>query len=419
MNNPFGRLTLLAATLVSLSARAQMGDPTKVNVKVSPVANGVSMIEGVNGFAGGNVAVTVGDDGLFVIDDELAPLTPKLKAALATLSKKPVRLVVNTHFHQDHTGGNPALGAAGAVIIAQENVRKRLSVDQVREFMGKKMTMPALPAAGLPVVTFTEDVTLHVNGDDVHVVHVPPAHTDGDSIVHFTKANVIHTGDVVGMGFPLIDVDSGGTFDGFITAADKVLALADDNTKIVPGHGPVMTKADVAAFRQMLIDVRDRLEKLMAAKKTADDAKAAKPLADLEAKWGQGFIHADMVIDTFFKTHTLAAPPPTRGTASAGGSSVARAVMGARGRRRLAAALVTGGAALAFAAPAAAAGALDQIRARGELRWGADEQGGEPYAYEDPAPWRRAGRLRGRPGRRAGPRAGVRARCSCRTTGRR
>ncbi len=302
------RAAVVAGVLLSLSARAQMGDPTKVNVKVTPVANGVSMIEGANGFAGGNVAVTVGDDGVFVIDDELAPLTPKLKAALATLSKKPVRFVVNTHWHIDHTGGNPAMAAAGAVIIAQENVRKRLGVDQVREFMGKKMTFPALAPAALPVVTFTDDVTLHLNGDEVHVIHVPPAHTDGDSIVHFKKANVIHTGDTVVGGFPLVDVESGGAFDGFIGAADKVLALADDHTKIIPGHGPIMSRADVATFRQMLIEVRDRVEKLMVAKKTVEEAKAAKPLADLEPKWGKDFVHGDFLIDTVYKTHALPAP---------------------------------------------------------------------------------------------------------------
>ena len=297
---------LLVLSLAALPARAQFGDPLKVTLKITPVANGVSMIEGANGFAGGNVAVTVGDDGVFVIDDELAPLSPKLKAALASLSKKPVRFVVNTHWHPDHTGGNPAMAATGAVIIAQDNVRKRVSVDQVREFMGKQMTTAALPLAAQPVVTFTDDVTLHLNGDDVHVVHVPAAHTDGDSIVHFKKANVIHSGDAVIPGFPLVDADSGGTFDGFIGAADKVLSLADDNTKIIPGHGTVMTKADVTAFRQMLIEARDRVVKLMAAKKTVDEAKAAKPLDDMEAKWGQGFVHGDWVITSIYKTHVAA-----------------------------------------------------------------------------------------------------------------
>jgi glyoxylase-like metal-dependent hydrolase (beta-lactamase superfamily II) len=284
-----------------------MGDPAKVTLKTTPVTGNISLIEGANGFAGGNVAVSVGDDGLFMIDDELQPMTAKLTAALATLAPKAkVRFVVNTHWHMDHTGGNPAMAAAGAVIVAQENVRKRLSVDNVLHMGGQTMAIKAQPAAALPVVTFTDDVTLHLNGDDVHVIHVAPAHTDGDSIVHFKTANVIHTGDTVTGGYPIVDIDSGGQFEGFIAAADKILSLCDDNTKIIPGHGPLMTKADVVAYRQMLIEVRDRIGKLIAAKKTVDEIKAAKPLADLDARWGQGFVKADFVIDVVVKTHPAA-----------------------------------------------------------------------------------------------------------------
>jgi len=201
-------LVLLGVAAVALGARAQMGDPAKVTLKTTPVAGGISMIDGVNGFAGGNVAVSVGDDGVIVVDDQIEPMTAKLKAALATLSKKPVRFVINTHWHMDHTGNNPAMAAAGAVIVAQENVRKRLSVDAVIHMGDHEMKIKAQPAAALPVVTFTEDVTLHVNGDDVRVIHVPPAHTDGDSIVYFSKANVIHTGDTVTSGYPIVDIDS-------------------------------------------------------------------------------------------------------------------------------------------------------------------------------------------------------------------
>jgi glyoxylase-like metal-dependent hydrolase (beta-lactamase superfamily II) len=301
-------LVLLAGTAFVSTARAQMGDPAKVTLKTTPVKGGISMIEGSNGFAGGNVAASVGDDGLFIVDDEIEPMTPKLKAALAALSKKPVRFVINTHWHMDHTGNNPAMAAAGAVIVAQENVRKRLSVDNVLHMGNQEMKIKAQPPAALPVITFTDDVTLHLNGDDVHIIHVAPAHTDGDSIVHFVKANVIHTGDTVTASYPIVDVDSGGQFEGFIAAADKILSLADDNTKIIPGHGPLMTKADLVAYRQMLIDVRDKVGKLLSAKKSADEIKAAKPLADLDAKWGQGFIKADFVIDAVVKTHPAPAP---------------------------------------------------------------------------------------------------------------
>jgi cyclase len=152
-------------------------------------------------------------------------------------------------------------------------------------------------------------VTLHLNGDEVHVMHVPPAHTDGDSIVHFKKANVIHSGDVVTFSFPIVDFDSGGTYDGLVTAADKVLALCDDATKVIPGHGALMTKADVVAYRQMLLEARDRIGKLLAAKKSPDEIKAAKPLADLEAKWGEGMVKADFFTEILLKAGPAAAPP--------------------------------------------------------------------------------------------------------------
>jgi glyoxylase-like metal-dependent hydrolase (beta-lactamase superfamily II) len=306
---------LFVAAALGLAPRlgqAQMPDTSKVTLKTTPVGTGLTMIEGVNGFAGGNVLASVGDDGLFIVDDALQPMNAKLKAALAGLSKKPVRFVVNTHWHPDHTGGNLTMGSGGAVIVAQDNVLKRLGVEQVRNFMGRQMVTPATPPAGLPVVTFTDDVTLHLNGDEVHVVHVAPAHTDGDAIVHFKKTNAIHTGDVVGAGYPIVDVESGGTFEGFIAAADKILALADDATKIVPGHGPIMTKADVAAWRQMLVDVRDRVAKLDGAKKTLDEIKAAKPLADLDARWGQGMVKADFLVEMVVKTKPPAAPAPDK-----------------------------------------------------------------------------------------------------------
>ena len=313
MTKTLSRLVvLLGVSMGAASVRAQMGDPTKVTLATTPVAGSISMIEGANGFAGGNVAASVGDDGVVVIDDELQPLTPKLKAALAALSKKPVRFVINTHWHMDHTGGNPALAATGAVIVAQENVRKRLSVDNVIHMAGHEMTVKAQPPAALPVVTFADDVTLHVNGDDVHVIHVAPAHTDGDAIVHFQIANVLHAGDTVTASYPIVDIDSGGQFEGFIAAADRLLALADDSTNIIPGHGPLMTKRDLVAYRQMLIEVRDRIGKRIAAKKTIDEIKAAKPLADLDAKWGQGFVKADFLIEEVVKTRPAAPAGPEK-----------------------------------------------------------------------------------------------------------
>jgi cyclase len=302
---------LLATIVLSASpALAQMGDPAKVNLKVTPVAGNVSLVEGADGFAGGNVAISVGDDGAFVIDDNLQPLTAKLKAAAAGLTKKPIRFVLNTHWHFGHTGGNPVLGAGGAVLVAHDNVRKRLSVDQFLEFMGQKKTFPALPPAGLPVITFAEDVTLHLNGDDIHAIHVPPAHTDGDVIVQFKNANVVHSGDAFMAGYPLVDIQSGGKYDGFIAAADRLLSLCDDKTRIIPGHGPLMTRADLQAWREMLVQVRANVAKLMLARKTLDQIKAAKPSAAFDEKFGQGFVKPDMLVEEAFKTIDPKAKPP-------------------------------------------------------------------------------------------------------------
>jgi glyoxylase-like metal-dependent hydrolase (beta-lactamase superfamily II) len=308
-------LVLFAALFLAFAptGSAQMGDPAKVTLKTSPVAGGISVIEGENGFAGGNVAVSVGDDGMFIVDDEIQPLTPKLKTALAALSKKPLRFVINTHWHADHTGGNGAMAAAGAVIVAHDNVRKRLSVDSAIEFMGKEMKMPALPPAALPVVTFSEDVTLYLNGEDVHVIHVPPAHTDGDAIVHFMKANVIHTGDVFVGGYPLIDTRNGGQFGGFITAADRILALCNDTTKVIPGHGPVMGRADVQAWRDMLVKVHDRVADLTAGKKSLDDIKGAKITAEFDPKFGQGFMKGDQFVEVVYRD--VQAHPPAKSDA--------------------------------------------------------------------------------------------------------
>jgi cyclase len=303
-------LLLLLLVLVAAPAGAQMGDPTKVNLKVTPVAGPVSMIEGADGFAGGNVGVLVGDEGVVLIDDDLQPVSPKLKAALAGLSKKPVRFVINTHWHGDHTGGNLAMGSAGAVLVAHDNVRKRLSVDQFMEFMGQKNHIPASPPGALPVVTFAEDVTIHLDGEELHAVHVPPAHTDGDVVVQFKKANVISAGDVFIGGYPLVDVSSGGKFDGFITAADKLLSLCDDKTRIIPGHGPVMGKAELQAWRDMLVTVRGRVVKLLLQKKSLEQIKAAKPTAEFDAARSAFFVKPEMLLETMQKTIDPKAPAP-------------------------------------------------------------------------------------------------------------
>jgi cyclase len=271
-------------------------DFSKVEVTSEKLAEGVYMLQG----AGGNIGLSVGADAAFLIDDQYAPLTPKIKAAVAALTSKPVKFVLNTHWHGDHSGGNKDLGESGTLIVAHENVRKRMSTEQFIEAFGMK-TPPADPAA-LPVVTFNDSVTFHLNGDEIYAVHVAPAHTDGDSIVQFRKANVLHGGDTFFNGmYPFIDLSSGGSVSGMIAAADRMLALAGDGTKIIPGHGPLATKADLKAHRDMLATARDRVAALVKAGKTLEEATAAKPLAELDAKWGQGFLKADPFVSILYK----------------------------------------------------------------------------------------------------------------------
>jgi glyoxylase-like metal-dependent hydrolase (beta-lactamase superfamily II) len=250
---------------------------------------------------GGNIGVSAGADGVFLIDDQYAPLTPKIKAELAKLSAAPVRFIINTHWHSDHTGGNEALAGEGALVLAHDNVRQRMSVEQFMAFFER--TVPPSPPAALPVVTFNDTVTFHLNGDEIHVFHMPGAHTDGDALVHFRRANVIHMGDTLFYGlYPFIDVDSGGSIAGTIAAVDAALALADEKTRIVPGHGNSVTdKAGLTAYRDMLVTVRGRIAGLVAEGKTLEEVQAAAPTAEYDAEWGQGFIKPDRWVALIYK----------------------------------------------------------------------------------------------------------------------
>ncbi len=244
---------------------------------------------------GGNIGVSYGEDGVLLIDDQFAPLSAKIRTAVAALSKKPVRFVFNTHWHGDHTGGNEPMAEAGALIVAHDNVRKRLSVEQFISLFDQKI--PPSPAKALPVVTFSTTVAFHINGDDIEAVHLPAAHTDGDAVLRFRKANVIHAGDCFVNGrYPVIDVDSGGSVDGLIAAQQRIVEMADGQTKIIPGHGPLGDKASVQAAHHMLQTVRDRVHKLLAQRKSVDEIKAAKPTADFEDQWGKGAIKGEMLV---------------------------------------------------------------------------------------------------------------------------
>jgi glyoxylase-like metal-dependent hydrolase (beta-lactamase superfamily II) len=285
------------ALALPLAALAQMGDAKEVQIKTTQIAPGIAMLEGM----GGNIGVSYGEDGVFLIDDQFAPLFGKIKAAVAALDKHPVRFVFNTHWHFDHTGGNEPMGEAGAVIVAHQNVRRRMSVEQVMALMGNKK-IPAAPHKALPVITFLSDMTFHLNGDEIQAIPLPPAHTDGDVALYFKKANVLHTGDclVAGFGYPIIDVGSGGTVDGLIEAHEKLLALVDDNTKIIPGHGPISNKATLQELHDLVKELRGRVAKLVDEGKTLDEAVAAKPTADLDEKWSKGFIKPDMIVKMIY-----------------------------------------------------------------------------------------------------------------------
>ncbi len=282
--NAIAPAALLAALLLPGSAQAQQNFD-KVEIKIEKLSPTTYVLFG----AGGNIGVSVGDDALFLIDDQYAPLTPKITAALKTITDKPIKFLLNTHWHGDHTGGNENMGKQGVILVAHDNVRKRMSSEQFIKLLQSKV--PPSPKEALPIVTFSTDVTFHLNGDEINGFHVPPAHTDGDTVVHFRKANVIHMGDNYFNGlYPFIDVSSGGNPDGVIAVAEKVLAMADDNTKIIPGHGPMATKADLKAYRDMLTTVTGRIKAMMKAGKKLEEIKAANPSAEFDEKWGKAFI---------------------------------------------------------------------------------------------------------------------------------
>ena len=288
----------VACALLIGGAQAQQNFD-KVEIKTEKLSPTTFVLFG----AGGNVGVSVGEDALFIIDDQYAPVSPKILAALKQLSDKPIKFVLNTHWHGDHTGGNENMGKGGALIVAHDNVRKRMSTEQFIALFKSKV--PPSPKVALPVVTFSTDVTFHINGDEVYGFHVPKAHTDGDTVVQFKKSNVIHMGDVFFNGwYPFIDVSSGGSPEGVIAASDRVLAMSDDNTKIIPGHGPVAGKGDLKAYRDMLASVSGRVKALMKEGKKLDEIKAAKPSAEFDEKWGKAFIKADAFIEMLFAIYS-------------------------------------------------------------------------------------------------------------------
>ncbi|MDJ0842466.1 MAG: MBL fold metallo-hydrolase [Acidobacteriota bacterium] len=282
---------------VSTWSLAQQQDFSNVEIETVKVSDNIHMLVG----RGGNIGVVSGEDGVFMIDDQFAPLTEKIKKAVSAITPKSVRFVLNTHWHFDHTGGNENFAKAEAVIVAHENVRKRMSKGQ---FMSDfNMQVDPAPKIALPVVTFTSDMTFHMNGEEIHVFHVRHAHTDGDAIVHFKNTNALHMGDVFFNGsYPYIDVGSGGSVAGAIKAIDKVLGMIDDNTKIIPGHGPLSNKSELQMTRDMLAGIHEAVKKMVDAGKSLEEVQAAKPTAPWDEKWGKGFINGDRIAGIVFNS---------------------------------------------------------------------------------------------------------------------
>ena len=281
------KIFIFIGCLVATSAFAQQ-DFSKVQIKTIPVAEGVYMLAG----RGGNIGLFVGQDGAFLIDDQYAPLTDKILEAISAVTDKPVRFLVNTHWHGDHTGGNENIGKGGTIIVAHDNVRKRLAKGQFMKVFNANI--PPAPPKALPVITFADGVTFHWNNETLEVVHSKSAHTDGDAVVYFKSANVVHVGDLFFNGiYPFIDAGSGGSLEGVIAGVDDVLGRIDDNTKVIPGHGPLGNKVDLKAYRDMLATVHGRMTELIKEGKNIDEIVAAKPTADYDAKWGGGFLKPD------------------------------------------------------------------------------------------------------------------------------
>jgi glyoxylase-like metal-dependent hydrolase (beta-lactamase superfamily II) len=265
---------------------APMAQIPDVKIETIEIAPGIYMLVG----RGGNVGLTVGVDGAAIIDDQFADMAPKIRAAVAMLTDRPVKFVINTHLHGDHTGGNDAFGKAGAVIIAQENVRKRLGTPQVNPSTNQPIAARAREA--LPVVTFADAATLHFNDDDLEFRHLPNAHTETDIFIRFRKANIVHMGDMFTAGFPFIDGNTGGTLDGLIKAHEAVLATIDDQTKVIRGHGPLGNKAQLQAYHDMLVVVRDRIAKLVRAGRTQEQVVEARPTKEFEETYGSASFNA-------------------------------------------------------------------------------------------------------------------------------
>jgi cyclase len=308
MNRIWRRAVIFALTATAMlpfpTASAQQNqDFSKVEIKVTKVSGNIYLLEG----AGGNIGASVGEDGIVIVDDQFAPLADKIQAALKGLgiTDKPVRFVINTHYHGDHTGGNEPFNNAGSTVIAHDNVRKRLVSGGVAGNGGSiKMEVKPASKPALPIITFEHDVTVHLNGEDIRALHFPSGHTDGDSIIFFPKNNVVHMGDdFVRYGFPFVDVASGGSVQGIIDAMEKTIAQLPADVKVIPGHGALSNLDDVRAYTKMLKETSAVVQKALNDHKTLDQMKQEKILAPWDTFSGQ-FVNTDAFIETLYNSLT-------------------------------------------------------------------------------------------------------------------
>lgn len=281
----------------SSQAFAHAGVEHEVEVKARKLTDGLYVLFG----QGGNIGLSVGEDGVYMIDDQYGRLSDKIKATISEVTEQPVSYIINTHWHGDHVGGNENFARSGTVIVAHDNVRQRMSTGLEMSSLGRKVE-PS-PEGALPVITFDSELSLHLNGDEMRVYHVANAHTDGDAIIYFANDNVLHMGDTYfNIGYPFIDVSSGGTVDGYIAAVEKGLSLADDDTQIIPGHGPMSNKKEMSEFVAMLKDLRNAVAELKNKGMSLEDVLAAKPSAKYDEENGKNFIKPDQIVTFIYQT---------------------------------------------------------------------------------------------------------------------
>lgn len=292
------RILVLATAAVLALATSTVNSQSmdEVEIGVQSVREDVHVLTG----RGGNIGLAVTHDGAFLIDDQYAPLTDRILAAVRSVTDQPVKFVLNTHWHADHTGGNENLAKKGTLVVAHDNVRERMSSEQVSEFFDR--TTPASPDSALPVITFNDAITFHLGEHEIRTFHVPHAHTDGDSVVHLPEANVIHAGDIVFYGlYPFVDVDSGGSLDGMIAGVERIAGLADEDTTIIPGHGPIIDREQLLGYLEMLTTVRERLGETIDAGKSLEEIQAAGITEEFDEQWGGGFIPPDRWVELLYR----------------------------------------------------------------------------------------------------------------------